>query len=97
MLTEWDAAVSAILDQKPDEGPKGLKVLLDMCADESDEMKHRGFACLVNVINAPGDVGKKGIMRLRSESGVPVLQNALKATQSRQVMEVGVEVLKKVM
>ena len=97
MLTEWDAAVTAILDQKSDSGPRGIKVLLGLCADESDELKHRGFVCLANVANAPGDVGKRGVARIKEDDGMRVLQEALKATKNRDVTSTGIEVLKKLM
>lgn len=97
MLTEWDAAVGAILDQQADSTPKGIMVLLGMCADESDEIKHRGFVCIANIVNAPGGVGKKGAERIKEEGGLLVLQEALKATKNRAVMEAGIEVLKKLM
>ena len=97
MLTEWDAAVTAILDQKLGSGTSGIQVLLDMCADESDEMKHRGFACVTNVANTPGETGKHGVEQLKQEGGVSVLQEALKNTKNREVLAVGVEVLKLMM
>ena len=97
MLTEWDAAVSAILNQQFDSGPRGIKVLLSMCADESDEVKHRGFVCLANVTNAPGDLGKLSIEKIKQEGGLQILQEALKGTKNRDVLGIGVEVLKKLM
>jgi hypothetical protein len=97
MLTEWDAAVSAILNQQSDTGPRGIKVLLTMCADESDEVKHRGFVCLANVTNAPGDLGKLSIEKIKQEGGLQTLQEALKGTKNRDVLGIGVEVLKKLM
>jgi hypothetical protein len=97
MLTEWDAAVSAILNQQSDTGPRGIKVLLTMCADESDEVKHRGFVCLANVANAPGDLGKLSIEKIKQEGGLQTLQEALKGTKNRDVLGIGVEVLKKLM
>ena len=97
MLTEWDAAVTAILDRFSDSGTTGVKVLLKMCMDESDEMKHRGFACIANIVNSPGDVGQKGVERVKEDKGVEVLQKALKGTKNREIMGIGVEVLKKLM
>ena len=94
MLTEWDAAVTSILAQ-PEK--KGIKSLLTMCGDESEEVKHRGFACLANVLNAPSGTGEKGLQMVKEMDGVQSLQEALKSTKSRDVMAVGVEVLKKLM
>ena len=97
MLTEWDAAVSAILNQQSDSGPRGIKVLLALCADESDEVKHRGFVCVANITNAPGDLGKLSIEKIKQEGGLQILQEALKGTKNRDVLGIGVEVLKKLM
>jgi hypothetical protein len=97
MLTEWDAAVTAILDQTSNSGPLGVNTLIKLCADESEEMKHRGFACLANIVNAPGDVGKKGVQQIKEVGGVKAVQDALKGAKNRDVMAVGVEVLQKIM
>ena len=67
-----------------------------MCADDNEELKHRGFACLANIVNAPGDVGKKGIHSVKEDGGVHVLQNALKETKNRDILGIGVGVLQKV-
>lgn len=66
-----------------------------MCADDNEEMKHRGFVCVSNVVNAPGDVGKRGIASVKDQGGGQILQDALKKTKNREIMEVGVEVLRK--
>lgn len=95
MLTEWDAAVSAILDL-PEED-KGVKQLLQMCGDENEEVKHRGLVCVGNVVGAPGATGQRGIEKVKSVGGVALLQEALKGAKGREVMAAGVEVLKKVM
>lgn len=95
MLTEWDAAVTAIIDQKPGSTPNGVKVLLDMCSDSNDEMRHRGFVCLSNVVNAPGDTGNRGVARLKEMGGGKILQEALKGTKSRDVVVIGVDIMKK--
>lgn len=97
MLTEWDAAVTAIIEQKSENGPGGIKALLRMCTDDNEEMKHRGFVCLANIIKAPGEVGNKGIESIKKADGVGVLQEALKGTKNREIMEIGVDCLKKLM
>jgi protein unc-45 len=97
MLTEWDAAVTAILDQKSDSGALGVKTLLKMCADDNEEIKHRGFACLANVVSAPGTVGDRATQQVKEDDGVRLLQEALKSTRNRDVMAIGVEILKKIM
>lgn len=97
MLTEWDAAVTAILDQDKDTGPNGVKALLRMCTDESDEVSHRGIACLGNVVNAPGDVGRRGVEAVKQHNGKDMLTTAMKKSKDREFMRIGVEVMKKLM
>ena len=94
MLMEWDAAVKSILDLPED---KGVKQLLAMCGDESEEVRHRGFVCVGNLMGAPGATGEKGAQRVKAAGGVETLQEALKRTKGKEVLAAGVEVLKKVM
>lgn len=97
MLTEWDAAVTSILNVKSDSGAWGVKTLLKMTAEENEEMRHRGLACLANVVNAPGDVGEKGGRLVKEQGGVEIVQQAMKGAKGREVLELGVGVLKKIM
>ncbi|KXT03370.1 hypothetical protein AC578_3988 [Pseudocercospora eumusae] len=90
MLTEWDSAVEAVLNKD-----KGMQRLVDMCADESEELRHRGFVCLVNVVNAPGEIGERGIRALKEAKAGEVLKDALRQSKSQEVLSLGVEVLKK--
>ncbi|KAK4976619.1 SWI5-dependent HO expression protein 4 [Elasticomyces elasticus] len=89
MLTEWDAAVRAVLDKD-----RGVKVLLEMCEDDGMELRHRGLACLLNVAAAPGDVGKRAIEKIKDEGGIERLKMVLRRTSDPQMLGLGVEVLK---
>ena len=90
MLTEWVAAVEAVLGKE-----RGVRILLAMCEDGNEEMVHRGVACLLNVVSAPGEVGERGVGRVRKENGAEVLNSALQKTRNPQVLQLGIEVLKK--
>ena len=90
MLTEWDYAVDAIVARE-----KGVKVLLNLCRDDEDEVKHRGAVCVKNVISAPGQVGVRGLKKVRDEGGVKVMKGLLRDTRNPEVLPIGVEVLKK--
>ncbi|KAI7215633.1 ARM repeat-containing protein [Hortaea werneckii] len=59
MLTEWDLAQDAVVSAPED---KGVKAVLALCADEeSEEVRHRGFVCLSNLVQGgPGGVGGEG-------------------------------------
>ncbi|KAK5165422.1 SWI5-dependent HO expression protein 4 [Saxophila tyrrhenica] len=94
MLTEWDAAVEKVLEQQ---SPDGVKAVLKMCGDTNEEVKHRGFACLANVVNAPDKIGERGVRLVKEKGGADAVKEALKATKNRDVMQIGVEMLKKIM
>lgn len=97
-LTEWDAGVDAVLDQPSSDQEmvgKGVQALLAMCADESEEVRHRGLVCLGNVVGAPGKVGQRGAKAVKNAEGVEMVRESIKGTKSREVVAIGVEVLKK--
>lgn len=90
MLTEWDAAVSAVLEKE-----RGIKIVLGMCEDDGEELKHRGLAVLLNVVSAPGNVGAKGLEKVKAANGADVVKEALRKTKNSEILGLGVEVLKK--
>ena len=92
MLTEWDAAVAAILSQ-PD--GKGVGALLAMCEDESDEVKHRGLVCVSNVIGAPGERGAQGLASVKEAEGAEVLRRALHNIKTKEIASICSDTLKK--
>lgn len=92
MLTEWDAAAKAVLEHD-----RGVSILLDMCGDESEEIKHRGLVCILNLISAPGEVGTMGLQKVAQQDGVETIKSSLRKCRNTDVMAIGVEVLKTIM
>ncbi|KAI7700458.1 ARM repeat-containing protein [Hortaea werneckii] len=92
MLTEWDLAQDAVVSAP--EG-KGVKAVLALCADEeSEEVRHRGFVCLSNLVQGPGGTGEKAVEVVRELKGQEVLTGAIKRSRNPEVLRVGVEVMK---
>jgi hypothetical protein len=89
MLTEWDRAATAVLEHQ-----RGVNILLDLCLDDKDEVKHRGLVCILNLISAPGDIGVKGLEKVRQLDGEEEIKQCLRECRQPDVMAVGVEVLK---
>lgn len=90
MLTEWDRAVEAVVDRDG-----GVRALLGMVGDEDEGVVQRGLVCVGNVVEAPGEVGRRGVEVVKREGGVEVLKGALVKGWGRDVLATGVEVLKK--
>jgi hypothetical protein len=91
-LTEWDTAVNAILER---EG--GVRNILKLCEEDSEELRHRGIVCVVNIMSAPGKVGEWGIEKVKAEGGVDSLKECLKRSRSQEVVEITVECLKQLL
>jgi len=92
MLTEWDMAASAVLEAK--EG-RGVKAVLGMCEDESEEMRHRGLVCVSNLVGANGEAGSRAVTMVKERDGAEVLRRALKKSKNPELLKVGVEALKR--
>ncbi|KAF4635834.1 hypothetical protein G7Y89_g2249 [Cudoniella acicularis] len=91
-LTEWDTAVNAILERD-----RGVHLLLGLCKEDSEELRHRGVVCILNVVTAPGKVGEWGIKKVKGDSGIDALKECLKKSRSQEVLEITIEALKKIL
>ncbi|KAK4900881.1 SWI5-dependent HO expression protein 4 [Elasticomyces elasticus] len=90
-LTEWDKGVEAVLDVK--EG-KGVRAVVGMCGDESEEVVWRGVVCLGNVDGAPGEVGERGVRMVR-EVGVDGIKKRLRTVEDEGLRGLAIEGLMK--
>jgi hypothetical protein len=88
MLTEWDKACEAVVGRE-----RGIKIVLDMVAEDNEEIRHRGVVVLRNLVCGSGKYGAK----VKVEGGIDVLRGALKGTRQPEVLGVGVEALKALM
>ncbi|RFU30894.1 hypothetical protein B7463_g5444, partial [Scytalidium lignicola] len=91
-LTEWDTAVNAILERE-----RGAKLLLKLCTEDEEELRHRGIVCILNILSIPGKVGEWGVQKITDEGGVEVLKECLKKSRSPEVVSLTVETLKKLL
>ena len=89
MLSEWDSAADAIVNRE-----KGIKILLGLCTESSEEMRYRGVACIHNIIFAPADVGKKGKQKVQTDGGIEILKTMLRDSRDHKVISLGAECLK---
>ncbi|KAJ5620435.1 hypothetical protein N7510_004419 [Penicillium lagena] len=90
MLTEYNAAIAAVLDR-----PRGVELLLGLCQEDNDGLVHRGAACLRNLTcMASGDIGARAKAAVRAAGGIEILTACLKKTSNPAVLQAGVEALK---
>jgi hypothetical protein len=91
-LTEWDTAVNAILERDG-----GLRNLLGLCKEDSEELRHRGVVCVLNVLTAPGKVGEWGVTKAKDAGGVEALKECLKKSRNKEVLEITIAALEKLL
>jgi len=89
-LSEWDTAVNAMLERD-----RGVAILLALCREDSEELRHRGVVCVLNVVSAPAKVGEWGVRKVREAGGVEALKECLKMSRSQEVLEITVLALQK--
>ncbi|OCK86455.1 CRO1 protein [Lepidopterella palustris CBS 459.81] len=89
MLLEWDMAVDAVLKLE-----RGVEILLGLCGDEHEHVRHRGVVCVRSVVVAPGEIGVRGKEEVKKKGGVEVLKEALKASRLPEVVQMAAETLK---
>lgn len=89
MLTEWVEVVEPLLKRE-----KGVKVLLEMCADEDGEdLRHRGLVCVGNLLNAEGDVGLRAKEAVKKEGGRDMVAEVIKGTKNEEILRLGVGIV----
>lgn len=91
-LTEWDSAVNAILERN-----NGVQLLLNLCKDDEEDLRHRGVVCVLNVTSAPAKVGQWGREKVKDEGGIDALKECLKKSKSQEVLDITVKALKRLM
>jgi hypothetical protein len=90
MLTEFDAAIAAVLDR-----PRGVELLLGLCQEDDDALVHRGVVCVRNLTSvATGDIGTRARAAVQSAAGIAILTACIKKSKSQPVLEAAVEALK---
>jgi hypothetical protein len=90
MLTDFDAAMAAVLDR-----PRGVDLLLGLCQEDDDALVHRGVVCVRNLTCiATGDIGTRAKAAVKAAGGIDILTACLKKTSNQAVLQAGVEALK---
>jgi hypothetical protein len=73
---------------------KGVKVILGMCNDPDEALRHRGVVTVSNLIMADGEAGQLAKEKVKEENGVEVLKECLKQSRRPEVLQITVEALK---
>lgn len=88
-LTVYEPVVKAVLSRE-----RGVQVILGLCAEESEDLRHRGVFVLYNLVSCEGETGKLVRKLVRAENGVEVLKECAKESRRSEVVEVTIQALK---
>lgn len=88
-LTGFESVVQGILDRE-----RGVKVVLTMCVDDNEDLRHRGVYTVYNMVAAEGKVGEAAKEKVMSEGGVEILKECLKKSRRPEVLNVTVQAVK---
>lgn len=92
MLTEFDAAVTAVLDQK-----RGAEIILDLCRDDDESILHRGVVCVHNLAHSADPIGTRAREALTQKDAVETMKDCLRKSRDPAILQIGVEALKALM
>lgn len=73
---------------------RGVEIVLGMCGEESEDMRHRGGFVVYNMVVAEGEAGVMARRKILERDGLEVLKKAAKRSRRAEVVEVIVETLK---
>ncbi|GAW26474.1 putative actin cytoskeleton organization protein [Rosellinia necatrix] len=88
-LTAYEEVVRGIVKRK-----RGVEVLLGLCSEDSEDLRHRGVFILHNMASHDSEVGKLAREEMRARNGVEVLKTCAKKSRRAEVVEITIQVLK---
>ncbi|RFU79447.1 armadillo-like helical [Trichoderma arundinaceum] len=88
-LTGYESVAKLVLQR---EG--GIKVILGMCMDENEGLRHRGVVTLFNMVAGDAEVCTLAREKVNEAGGVEALKQSLKLSRRPEVLQLTVQTLK---
>ncbi|EHK26615.1 uncharacterized protein TRIVIDRAFT_69533 [Trichoderma virens Gv29-8] len=88
-LTGYESVAKLVLQR---EG--GIKVILGMCTDEDEGLRHRGVVTLYNMVAGDVEVCQLAREKVKEADGIEALKQSLKLSRRPEVLQLTVETLK---
>lgn len=93
MLTEYTVISETLINDT--KFARTIEIVVDMVGDEDLGLKHRGLVILLNLLEAEGQAGVKSRTEIAATGGTEQVKEVLKQVRDQGVLQIGVEVLKK--
>jgi hypothetical protein len=88
-LTGYEGVIRGILNRD-----RGVDVVLGLCSEDTEDLRHRGAFVVYNMVAAEGELGALAREKIKEAGGVEVLMEAAKKSRRSEVVEVTVQALK---
>ncbi|KAF4582118.1 Armadillo-like helical [Ophiocordyceps camponoti-floridani] len=88
-LTEYETVVRGIVQRE-----RGVRVVLGLCRDADEGIRHRGVVTVYNMVTTDGGAGELARDKIREEDGVEALKECLRRSRRPEVVHISVEALK---
>ncbi|RYP06273.1 hypothetical protein DL764_003249 [Monosporascus ibericus] len=88
-LTAYEEVVRAVVRRE-----RGVDVVLGMCKEEKEDLRHRGVVVACNMVFCGGEAGDKAREAIKKAGGVEALTQCAKMSRSAAVVEGAVQALK---
>ncbi|KAJ3473103.1 hypothetical protein NLG97_g10516 [Lecanicillium saksenae] len=88
-LSGFEYVVRGIVHRK-----RGVKVILGMCVDDNEDLRHRGVVTILNMVSTEGEIGSDARDKIREEGGVEILKDCLKKSRRPEVVQTTAHALK---
>jgi hypothetical protein len=88
-LTAYEGVIRGILARD-----RGVEVILGLCAEASEDLRHRGAFVVYNLVTADGELGEQAIEKVKEAGGVQVLMECAKKSRRSEVVELTVQAFK---
>lgn len=88
-LTTFEGVIRGIVNRD-----RGVQVILALCVDDIEDIRHRGVFVVLNLVTAEGEAGDLARQKVMDEGGAEILKECLKKSRRPEVLEVTVQALK---
>ena len=88
-ITSFEPVVQAVMERD-----RGVAVILAMCIDKNEDLRHRGVYVIYNMIALESETGKKAREFISGQGGVDIMKECLKLSRRPEVLQVTVQNLK---
>ncbi|KAA8628729.1 hypothetical protein SMACR_08804 [Sordaria macrospora] len=88
-LTGYESVVKAIAERE-----RGPEIILGLCEDDNEDLRHRGVFVLLNMVACEGQTGKLAREKFMSKRAVEIMREVVTRSKRREIVELAVQCLK---